>query len=248
MSNQFSAVQRLGFVLLVAAVATVGLAAIGGAQTSDYETNGTVELTNSTEPITVSVDWNESAASTDSATVTFENETAAANAGDVTGDLESETLNGTVLNLSTVHPAGSYDVALNQSEAGTVSVASSAIADDGTVDLSGETSGNLTTDDTVDSLTFSADTLYTDSISADAGNTTDAEYNQTGTVLELGNEYRVVVTGPDSAIDSASIEDSSGFLGGVFPSGGGDLGGGMLAGLAVIGLAVIGAAVYTMRD
>ena len=65
-------------------------------------------------------------ASTETATVTFENETAANNTGDVTGDLASSILEGATLNLTTVHPAGTYDVALNQSEAGTVSVGSSA--------------------------------------------------------------------------------------------------------------------------
>ena len=231
--------------LLVAAIATVGVVSIGAAQTADYSTNETVSLTNSTEPITVSVDWNESA-STETANVTFENETAANNTGDVTGDLASSTLNGTVLNLSTVYPAGTYTATLNQSGAGTVSVDSSAF-DNGTVDLSTQTSGNLTSGDTVDSLDFAADSLLTDSLTADAGNTTEAEYNQSDSGLELGNEYRVTVTGNSSVIDSASIDDSSGLLGAV-PGVGGLDSGGVLVGLGVIGAAAIGAAVWTMRD
>jgi len=178
MTSHFSTVQRLGFVLLVAAVATVGLAAIGGAQTADYSTNETVELTNSTEPITVSLDWNETIddPANTSATVTFYNETEYAN----------DSANATV--------------------------------------------------------------AFEDTITANASNTSAVEYNQSDSGLELDGEYRVVVTGNTSTIDSASISDSSGFLGGVFPSGGGDLGGGMLAGIAVIGAALIGAAVIVLRD
>jgi hypothetical protein len=179
MSNQFSAVQRLGLVLLVAAVATVGLAAIGGAQTADYETNETVELTNSTEPITVSLEWNETIddPANTSSTVTFYNETEYAN----------DSANATV--------------------------------------------------------------ALEDTIAANASNTSEVEFNQSDAGLELGDEYRVVVTGNASAIDSASIEDSSGFFGGVaWPGSGGLEGNGMLIGLAVIGVAVIGAAVYVVRD
>lgn len=178
MRNHFSVVQRLGLVLLVAAVATVGLAAIGGAQTADYSTNETVTLTNETEPITVSVEWNETIddPANTSATVTFYNESEYAN----------------------------------------------------------------------DSAT--ATVALEDTIAADAGNTSELEYNQSDAGLELDGEYRVVVTGPDSAIDSASVDDSSGFLGGVIGGGGRLEGDGMLVGLGVIGLAVIGAAVYTMRD
>ncbi|OLZ39854.1 hypothetical protein A6E15_02135 [Natrinema saccharevitans] len=86
-----------------------------------------------------------------------------------------------------------------------------------------------------------------DTIAADAGNTTTASYDENASGLELDTDYRVVVSGP-STVDSASVEDSSGFLGGV-PGVGDDLGGGgMLVGGAVIGLAVIGAAIWTMRD
>ncbi|SDC06166.1 hypothetical protein [Natrinema hispanicum] len=247
MTDHFSTARRLGFVLVVVTIATVGLAAIGSAQTAEYSTNETVSLTNDTEPITVSVDWNESA-SAETANVTFENETAANNTGDVTNDLASSTLNGTILNLSTVYPEGTYTATLNQSEAGTVSVDPSAFDASGTIDLSTQTSGNLTTDDTINSLSFSADTLLSDSLTADAGNTTEAEYNQSDADLDPGNKYRVTVTGPSSAIDSASIDDSSGLFGGVL-AGSSDLGGGgVLVGLGVIGAAVIGAAVFTMRD
>ena len=178
MSNQFSTVQHLALVLLVAGVATGGLAAIGGAQTADYETNKTVTLTNSTEPITVSVEWNETIddPANTSASVTFYNETEYAN----------DSVNATV--------------------------------------------------------------ALEDTIAANASNTSEVEYNQSDSGLELDGEYRVVVTGNTSTIDSASISDSSGFLGGVFPSGGSDLGGGMLAGIAVIGAALIGAAVIVLRD
>ncbi|WP_226040550.1 hypothetical protein [Natrinema sp. DC36] len=178
MTNDFSTVQRLGFVLLVAAIATVGLAAIGGAQTADYEINETMELTNETEPITVSVEWNETIndPANTSATVTFYNETEYAN----------DSANATV--------------------------------------------------------------ALQDTIAANASNTSEVEYNQSDAGLELDGEYRVVVTGNASAIDSASIEDSSGFLGGVFTGGGLEGSGGMLAGLAVLALAVIGAAVVMMRD
>ncbi|MFA9502391.1 hypothetical protein ACERIM_06360 [Natrinema sp. H-ect1] len=86
-----------------------------------------------------------------------------------------------------------------------------------------------------------------DTIGAYAGNTTTASYDENASGLELDTDYRVVVSG-GSGIDSASIEDSSGFLGGVLPGGSDSLGGGMLVGGAVIGLAVIGAAVWTMRD
>ena len=177
MSTNFSTVQRIAFVLVVAAIATVGLAAIGGAQTADYSTNDTVELTNDTEPITVTLDWTASISdpANTSATVTFYNET----------EYASDPANATV--------------------------------------------------------------ALEDTIGADAGNSTEAEYNQSDSGLELDGEYRVVVTGPDSAIDSASIEDSSGFLGAVPGTGGVDSGG-VLVGLGVIGVAAIGAAVWTMRD
>jgi len=246
MTDHFSTTQRIGLVLIVAAIATVGLAAIGGAQTGDYSTNDTVSLTNDTEPITVSVDWNDSA-STETATVTFENETAANNTGDVTGDLQAETLNGTDMTLTTVYPAGTYTVDLNESGAGTVSVNSSAFDSNGTVDLSTETSGNVSTGDAILSVSFAADTVLSDSLTADAGSTTEAEYNQTAAGLELGNEYRVTVTGP-SVIDSASIDENSGPIGGALPGTGGLEGGGVLVGLAVIGAAMIGVAAYTMQD
>lgn len=232
---------------LVVLGSLIGFAAIGTAQTSEFSTNSTHTLTNSSEPITVSVDWNGSAATNDSATVTFENETAANNSGNVTGDLASDTLNGTTLNMSTVHPAATYTVDLDTSTVGTVTVDSSAFADDGTVDLSAETSDSVATDDTVLSVDMTANTLLEDTISADAGNTTTAEYNQSDAGLELGNEYRVTVTGNSTAIDSASISDDSGFLGGVV-SGSGLEGNGLLIGGAVIGVAVIGAVVWTMRD
>ncbi|QLK25136.1 hypothetical protein HYG81_13680 [Natrinema zhouii] len=164
--------------LLVAAIATAGVVSVAGAQTADYSTNETVTLTNETEPITVSVVWNETIddPANTSATVTFYNETEYAN----------DSANATI--------------------------------------------------------------ALEDTIGTDAGNTTELEYNQSDTGLDLDGEYRVVVTGPDSAIESASIEDNSSFLGGVF-TGGGNLGdGGMLAGLAVIAVAVIGAAVVLMRD
>ena len=176
MSTNFSTVQRIAFVLVVAAIATVGLAAIGGAQTADYSTNDTVELTNDTEPITVTLDWTASISdpANTSATVTFYNET----------EYASDPANATV--------------------------------------------------------------ALEDTIAADAGNTTTASYDENSSGLELGTEYRVVVTG-GSAIDSASIEDSSGLLGAV--PGVSDLeGGGVLVGLGVIGAAAIGAAVYVMRD
>ncbi|ELZ08881.1 hypothetical protein C478_18396, partial [Natrinema thermotolerans DSM 11552] len=115
------------------------------------------------------------------------------------------------------------------------------------VDLSAETSDSVATDDTVLSVDMTANTLLEDTISADAGNTTTAEYNQSDAGLELGNEYRVTVTGNSTAIDSASISDDSGFLGGVV-SGSGLEGNGLLIGGAVIGVAVIGAVVWTMRD
>ncbi|OAQ54804.1 hypothetical protein HTG_04350 [Natrinema mahii] len=86
-----------------------------------------------------------------------------------------------------------------------------------------------------------------DTIGADAGNTTTASYDENASGLELDTDYRVVVSG-GSAIDSASVEDSSGYLGGVLPSGGDSLGGGILVGGAVIGVAAIGAALWTIRD
>ncbi len=153
-----------------------GFAAIGTAQTADVPTNKTVTLTNDTEPVTVSVGWNDSISdpANTSATVTFYNETEYA-----------------------TDPA-------------------------------------------------TATIALEDTIAADADNTTEREYNQSDGNLTLGSEYRVVVSGNASAIDSASISDSSGFLGGV-PGVSGDSGG-LLVGLAVVGLAVIGAAVWTMRD
>ncbi|SER78418.1 hypothetical protein [Natrinema salaciae] len=176
MNDHSSTVKRIGFVLLLAAVVTAGLAGIGGAQTGEYTTNETVKLTNDTEPITVSVDWNESITdpANTSAAVVFYNET----------EYAADPANATI--------------------------------------------------------------AFEGVIPSDPGNTTEAEFNQTDSGLELGNEYRVTVTGP-ATVDTASIEDSSGFLGGVV-GGGGLEGNGMLVGLGVIGLAVIGTAVYTMRD
>ncbi len=62
---------------LLLLVALIGFTVTGTAQTVDYETNETVALTNDTEPIAVSVDWNESIAdpANTSATVTFYNAT-----------------------------------------------------------------------------------------------------------------------------------------------------------------------------
>ncbi|SER75238.1 hypothetical protein [Natrinema salaciae] len=176
MNDHSSSTKRIGILLLLAAVVTAGLAGISGAQTGKYSTNETVKLTNDTEPITVSVDWNESITdpANTSAAVVFYNET----------EYAADPANATVA-LEGVIPS-------------------------------------------------------------DPGNTTEAEFNQTDS-LELGNEYRVTVTGP-ATVDTASIDDSSGFLGGVIGSGGGLEGNGMLVGIGVISLAVIGAAVYTMRD
>ena len=161
--------------LLVAALATLAVVGIGAAQSAEYSTNETVTLENDTEPITVSVDWNESASSADLADVTFYDETAYAN------------------NSTTAMP------------------------------------------------------VLEDSLTVDAGNSTEGEYNQTDGDLELGNEYRVVVSGP-STIDSASVDDSSGFLGAVPGTGGLEGGGGMIIGIAVIAVAVIGAAAIAMQD
>lgn len=72
-----------------------------------------------------------------------------------------------------------------------------------------------------------ATVVLEDEIPADAGNTTTTDYT------ELGNstDYQLVIEGDDAAIDSVSVDDSSGWV--PFLSGGGS------EGSALVGLALI---------
>lgn len=213
----------------------VGMAAVVGADnTGDELTTETVEFTNSTDPITVGVDWNGSiASSTETADVTVLGESAhQINGTDVTGDLATETLNGTVAEFENVTAYTTYDIQLDQS-ATTVTLASSDIADDGTVDLSAHTSDSLTADDTVLSVTASADTVLSESFAADAGNVTEVDYNETDG-LTKGETYRVFVHGTDAEIDDVWIETGGGPL-----FGGSESGGPLLGGLAVIAVVIV---------
>jgi len=226
--------------LAVLTVLLVGMAAVGTAATTEMA-NTTATFDNSSN-FTVSVAWNDSATTSDTADVSIYSEGAYSIDGDdvTSSHLSATTLNGTTaeFNATAVPIAATFDVELDQSNT-TVTVSSANISDDGTVDLSSHTSDTLTSNDTILSVTATANTVVSSSIAADPGNTTDTEYVEADG-LEDGTDYRVIVTADDTLVDSVTID--SGAVGGFFGGSDGSPGFGIVTAIAAIASA--GAVAY----
>lgn len=230
--------------MIVVALLAAGMVAIAGVASAEEITNETVTLDESTEPIVVGVEWNDSITDPSTATATVEiyNESAYSASVDA-----PDTLNGTVLELneSDVFVDATYSVDLEGSTGAPFEVGGDEFGADGSVDLTtiddyDSGSDSITADDTVTGVDVTADTLLTDSIDADEGNTTEREYNATdANALENGEEYRVLIDATESEVDDAWIEDSA-----AAPIIGGE--GGAAVGVGVV-LLVLGAFVYVGR-
>lgn len=197
--------------------------------------------------ISIEVEWNDSVSTDSTADVTFHEESAWSIDGDeVSGDaLASDTLSGTVaeFDADNVTDATAYDVELDSSST-TVTVNASDIADDGTVDLADHTSSTITVDDTILSVTASAEVVASGSIDANAGSTTITEYTESDG-LEDGTEYRVLVEADDADALEVMIDGVDDPLAGLVD---GSPGFGVSAAAGSIALVVvIGAAAATAR-
>ena len=206
---------KFGYVLGASALAILLVAAAsltGAAAMTDFESEP-FELADDNDSITVEAIWFDDADSAAEADVMIYHDDAyAINGTDVSDDLASDTLNGTHAEFATVTNGTTYDIELNQSEAGTVNVSSGDIADDGTVDLTQHTSQNITSDDDILSVTATADPVVSDTIVSDPGNTSSVEYG-TDFGLEPGTTYTTVVTGDDASLEDAQFStDDDGAL------------------------------------
>lgn len=230
------------------AIALVGLAVIGalaGGAAAAEVGNESVEFDN-TSNLTVTVAWNDSAATNATADVdVYDAGAFDVDGADVTDDaLNSTTLDGTTAEFDTanVTDATTYDVELDQSNT-TVTISTSDL-ENGSVDLSAHTDTAITADDTILSVTATAETVAVDSLDADPGNETDVEFTEDDG-LEDGEEYRVLVDGPEGDVDDVEIDDGSGgwFVG----IGGSDDGGGVFVGVLVIAAVLVAAVIVVVK-
>ena len=220
--------------MLVAALAVSGAAA-----PVDYDSDP-FTLEDENDSVSAEAIWFDDANDTASATANvYESAAYDIDGTDVTDHTASTTLNGTVAEFDTVTNTTTYDIELNQSEAGTVTVSATDFADDDTVDLSQHTSQNMTADDDIVSVTATAGVVSTTTLDADPGNSTTAEFDTSGS-LDANTEYVIVVSGDDAHLEDVdfSIGDGGGAL---FASEG-------QRNVAIVAvLVLVGAAVYT-RD
>ncbi|WP_436347693.1 hypothetical protein [Natronorubrum sp. FCH18a] len=236
---QFSKLTAAVVALALISVSIVGSAGIGAASIAVTDMANEPVVFDDSANVTVEVDWMDDADSSATADVTIYGESAYQIDGDDVTDshLDSETLNETVAEFddSNVSNDTTFDVELDQS-ATTVTVGSADIADDGTVDLSDHTSDTLTADDTILSVTATADSVVSDSMTADPGNTTDAEYTDADGLVD-GDEYRVIVSADDTEADSVTVDDGS--VGGIFGGSDGSPGFGAAVAIAAIAVACV---------
>ncbi|SFC65220.1 PGF-CTERM protein [Halobiforma haloterrestris] len=220
-----------------------GIAGIASAQDSGLEEieNTTIETTSNTSYVELDIEFAETMENTSEETVEFTTYTEAAYQDDGTelSDYD-ETLSGTTLTVNEdVHDHATYDVELDSS-ATTVTVDGTAFADDGTVDLSGETSDSLTSDDTVLSISVTADTIITDTVTGTPNDTVTNEYQLSDTGFESGVEYRALVeVGNANNIASGYVAPDDATIGGGFFDGA-DGSPGFGVGVAIAALATAG--------
>ena len=208
----------LGYVLGASALTLMLVAALavsGAAATVDYDSDPfTFEDEN--DSVTVEAIWFDDASDTATADAAVHESAAYDIDGtDVTDHTASTTLNDTIAEFDTVTNTTTYDIELDQSEAGVVTVDAADFADDNTVDLSAHTSSNITSGDSIVSVTATAQTISSATLDADPGNSTTAEFNTSGS-LDANTEYVIVTTGDDANLEDVAFQ--TGGSGGIFAS------------------------------